>query len=95
MDEFEKIINKKVKTGAKKFSVRYVPMPPAQLQALNDGVGDIVCTGIIVTHEREKLADFTVPLANGIKLVVVTGKSARPINSLDDRSGKDIYVSPK
>lgn len=62
MEEFENVTNKKLKTGAKKFKVLYLPMPPGQLQeALNDGFGDIACAGIIITLEREKLFDFTVP----------------------------------
>ena len=63
-------------------------------EALNNGIGDIACTGIIITPEREKLVDFTVPLRNDVKLVVVTSKTAPPISSLEDLSGKDIYVNP-
>jgi membrane-bound lytic murein transglycosylase MltF len=95
MDEFEKVINKKLKTGARKFKVAFVSLPPGQLlQALNDGIGDLVCAGIIITPEREKLVDFTIPTASGVKLVVVTSKDAPSINSVDDLSGKDIYVNP-
>lgn len=95
MDEFEKSINKRLKTGVKKFTVQYLSVPPAELlKDLNDGIGDIVCTGIIVTPEREKLVDFTIPVASDIKLVVVSHKGSPSINSLADLSGKDIYVSP-
>src|SRR5271167_1466365 len=88
MEEFGIIINKQLKTGAKKFVVVYLPMPPGQiLAALNDGVGDIACTGIIITPEREKLVDFTVPLLDDVKLVLVTSKTAPAINSVDDLSG--------
>jgi membrane-bound lytic murein transglycosylase MltF len=94
MEEFGNVINKKLKTGAKKFNVVYLPMPPGQLQsALNDGIGDIACSGVVITPEREKLVDFTVPLANDVNLVVVTSKSGPAINSVDDLSGKDIYVN--
>jgi membrane-bound lytic murein transglycosylase MltF len=95
MEEFENVINKKLKTGAKKFKVVYLPMSPAQLLgALNDGIGDIACTGIIMTPEREQLVDFTIPIKNDVKLVVVTSKASSSITSVDDLSGKDIYVSP-
>jgi len=95
MDEFEKVINNKLKPGAKKFKVVFISLPPGQLlQALNDGIGDLICAGALITPEREKLVDFTTPLASGVKLVVVTSRNAPPINSLDDLSGKDIYVSP-
>lgn len=95
MDEFENVINKKLKTGAKKFKVMYLPTPPGQLQAaLNDGMGDIACTAIIVTPEREKILDFTVPIKNDVKLVVVTRKASPSITSVNDLSGRDIYVGP-
>jgi membrane-bound lytic murein transglycosylase MltF len=95
MDEFEKNINKRLKTGAKKFTVRYLSVPPGELlKNLNEGIGDIVCTGIIVTSERQQLVDFTVPVASNIKLVVVSHKGSPSINSIADLSGKDIYVNP-
>ncbi len=94
LEEFASIINKQLKTGAKKFVVVYLPVPPGQLlSALNDGIGDIACTGIIITPERENLVDFTAPIFNDVKLVAVTSKSAPPINSLDDLSGKEVYVN--
>jgi membrane-bound lytic murein transglycosylase MltF len=95
MDEFENVTNKRLKTGAKKFKVVYLPMPPGQLQkALNDGMGDIICTGVIITPDREKLVDFTLPIKKDVKLVVVTSRVEAPINSTDDLSGRDIYVNP-
>jgi membrane-bound lytic murein transglycosylase MltF len=94
MTEFEKVINKKLKTRAKRFIVDYISVPPDQLQqSLNDGIGDIICSGIIVTPEREKLVDFTTPIATGTQLIVVTNRSVSPLNNVDDLSGKDIYVS--
>jgi membrane-bound lytic murein transglycosylase MltF len=95
MEEFAKVMNQKLKTGAKKFTVGYISIPPGQLlQALNDGVGDLICSGVIVTPEREKLVDFTTPIADSVKLVIVTGKNAPAIRTIDDLSGKDVYINP-
>jgi membrane-bound lytic murein transglycosylase MltF len=96
MEQFENVTNKKLKTGARKFKVLFLPTPPGQLlKALNDGIGDIICTGIIITPEHEKLVDFTAPLLkNDVKLVVVTSKIGPPINRVDDLSGKDVYINP-
>jgi len=70
-------------------------VPPGQLQQdLNEGIGDIISTSIVVTPEREKLVDFTIPIFTGVQLVPITNKSVPPINTLDDLSGRDIYVSP-
>ncbi len=94
MEAFELDTNKKLKTGARKFKVLFLPLPPGQmLAALNGGVGDIICTGIIITPEREHLVDFTAPIMNDVKLVVVASKKGPAINSIDDLSGKDVYVS--
>jgi membrane-bound lytic murein transglycosylase MltF len=69
---------------------------PSQLgQYLNDGSGDIVAASVIVTPEREKQMDFTIPIISGdhTKLVVVTGKNAPQLASVDDLSGKEVYVN--
>ncbi len=93
-EELERYLNKKLKTGAKKFKVVFIPVPPAQLgNYLIDGSGDVVATSVIITPEREKQVDFTLPLMTGVKLVVVTGKNAPQISNIDDLSGKEIYVN--
>jgi membrane-bound lytic murein transglycosylase MltF len=93
-DELEIYLNKKLNTGAKKFKVVFIPVSTAQLEKyLNDGSGDIVATNVIVTPEREKRVDFTIPIISGLKLVVVTGKNAPQVSSVDDLSGKEIYVN--
>jgi membrane-bound lytic murein transglycosylase MltF len=93
-EELERYLNKNLKTGAKKFHVAFIPVSPGQLERyLNEGSGDIVATGAIVTPERQKQFDFTMPIFTGVKLVVVTGKSTPPIANLDDLSGREVYVN--
>jgi ABC-type amino acid transport substrate-binding protein len=95
MEEFENVTNKQLKSRVEKFKVVFLPTPPGQLQeALNGGVGDVACAGIIITPEREKIFDFTVPLRNDAKLVVVTSKTAPAVASVDALTGKDVYVNP-
>jgi membrane-bound lytic murein transglycosylase MltF len=38
------------------------------------------------------LVDFTAPLATGVKEIVVTAADAPPVNTLDDLSGKELFV---
>jgi membrane-bound lytic murein transglycosylase MltF len=93
-DEFERYLNKKLNTGANKFKVAFIPVSPVQLEKyLNDGTGDVIATGIIVTPDREKQVDFTIPIITGTKLIVVTGKNAPQINRIDDLSGRKVYVN--
>jgi membrane-bound lytic murein transglycosylase MltF len=63
--------------------------------ALTKGLGDIVAAGVTVTPERQKVADFTVPLVRGVKEVLVTGPGAATVTSLDDLSGKYVVVREK
>jgi ABC-type amino acid transport substrate-binding protein len=95
MEAFAEFTNKKLKTGTNKFEVTFLPLPPGQLQAaLVDGTGDIICTPVVITPEREKVVDFTIPIRKDVKLVVVTSKTSPAISSIDDLSGKDVYVNP-
>jgi membrane-bound lytic murein transglycosylase MltF len=94
-DEFQRFVNQKYKTGSLKVNVTYIPMRPQQLErALMQGVGDVIGYGVIVTPDREKEVLFTTPIDANVKQVIVTGPKALAIASLDDLSGKEIYVNP-
>jgi len=94
-NEFQRFANQKLKTGTVKITVGFIPVRPEQLErALLDGVGDIVGYGVVVTPEREKVALFTTPIATNVKQVIVTGPKAAPVNTLEDLSGKEVFVNP-
>src|SRR5262249_31034829 len=44
------------------------------------------------TPERESLVDFGAPLFTGVDEIVVTGPASPPIASVDDLSGKEVFV---
>lgn len=95
MEEFQRFANEKLKTGALKVTVTYIPVRPDQMErALLEGVGDIIAYGVIVTPEREKVVLFTTPVDADVKQVIVTGPKAPPVNTLEDLSGKEVYVNP-
>jgi membrane-bound lytic murein transglycosylase MltF len=94
-DEFQRFVNRKLKTGSLKIIVTFIPMRPEQLErALLEGVGDVVGYPVIMTPEREEEVLFTSPIYSNVKQVIVTGPKAPPITSLDDLSLKEIYVNP-
>jgi membrane-bound lytic murein transglycosylase MltF len=94
-DEFQRFANLKFKTGSLKLNVVFIPVRPAQVEpALLEGVGDVVGYGVIVTPERAKTVLFTTPVYSGVKQVIVTGPKAPPIESLEDLSGKVVFVNP-
>ena len=93
-NELEIYLNQKLKTGAKKFKIAVTPVTPVDLaKDLNEGYGDIIATSAIVTPEREKLVDFSLPTATGLKVLVITGKNVPPVSSSEDLSGREIYVN--
>jgi membrane-bound lytic murein transglycosylase MltF len=97
-EDLERFLNQKLQTtGPKKFKVAFIPVSPGQIEKdLNDGYGDVIASPIIMTPEREKVLDFTIPTITGTggTVVIVSGKDAPQIASLDDLSGKEIYVNP-
>jgi membrane-bound lytic murein transglycosylase MltF len=95
LDEFQRFVNKRFRTGSLKISVTYLPVRPEQLEnALLEGVGDLVAYGVEVTPERERKVLFTTPIDSNVKQVIVTGPKAPTIRRLEDLSGKEIYVNP-
>ncbi len=91
---FEDGLNKKLKTDAKdKVNVVFVPLPRDQIgQALLAGRVDLVAAQVTVSPRFQALADFTRPTRTNVSEVVVTGPSAAAISSVDDLSGKDVWV---
>jgi membrane-bound lytic murein transglycosylase MltF len=95
LEEFQRFLNAKLKTGALKTTIVWVPVHPDQLEAaLLQGVGDIVATSVFVTPERAKKVLFTTPLATGVKEVIVSGPGAPQLASVDDLSGLEVFASP-
>jgi membrane-bound lytic murein transglycosylase MltF len=95
LNEFQRFVNQRFRTGSLKINVTYLPVRPEQLEkALLEGVGDVVAYGVEVTPEREKKVLFTTPIDSNVKQVIVTGPKALAITGLEDLSGKEIYVNP-
>jgi membrane-bound lytic murein transglycosylase MltF len=92
---FEDDLNKKIKSTKKgiKLHVIYLPVGRDEIiSRLVDGWGDVVFADLTITPERQKLVDFSKPMYSGIKEIVVTGPGGPQIESLDDLSGKEVFV---
>jgi membrane-bound lytic murein transglycosylase MltF len=93
VQEFEKSLNQKLRTGALPIECIMIPVPRNQLiSRLADGRGDLAVGTIPVTPERERRVDFSDPVYQGVREVVVTGPGAPPLRSLDALAGREIYV---
>src|SRR5215472_11311964 len=69
---FEDSVNLKHKTGNLRVHVVFIPTSRDQLaNALLGGKGDIVAGNITITEERKQLADFTEPMADTVKEIIV------------------------
>ena len=92
---FEKQLNEKL--GNKIVTVHVIAIPVARDQLiprLLAGEGDIAAAMLTVTPERKKQVDFSDPFATGVREVLVTGPDAPPVASIDELSGKELYVRP-
>jgi membrane-bound lytic murein transglycosylase MltF len=91
---FEQLVNEKLHTGKQPVQVTFIPIRPDQVEkALTDGVGDLIAYALTVTPQREQRVAFS-PIETDVKQIVVTGKGFGPVASLQDLSGKKIFVNP-
>lgn len=92
---FEKEINEKYKTQGKHIRtfVTIIPTRHDQLiSGLLEGRGDIAAGILTVTPERLEQVDFGEPFFRGVRQIVVTGPASPELASIDDLSGKEVFV---
>ena len=93
MKAFEEVLNKKRKLGILGVNIVFVALSRDQLlKGLVDGKGDVAIGNLTITPERQKLVDFTVPAYKEATEIVVTGPDAPKISSVQDLSGKEVFV---
>lgn len=94
--DFESYINQKYRKqlGNRSVTVYMVPMTRDKLFSnLNAGLGDIAGGDLTATKERLKIVDFIAPAdQQPVNEIVITGPTSPAIVSVDDLSGKTVYV---
>jgi membrane-bound lytic murein transglycosylase MltF len=95
--EVERVLNARFKTKAgEHIVVALLPTPLDRFrERMSGGYGDVAAGSISITSENEAIVDFTSPTMTGLKIIAVTGPGAPLLNSLDDLSGKDVWVMPQ
>ena len=74
------------------FTSVIVPTTPSKVASdLLNGYGDVMASATYITEDRKKIADF-VPVASSKHDVIVSGRSVPVLASLDDLSGKEVYL---
>ena len=94
--EVEKLLNAKYKTtAANRIVVGLLPTPVDRMrERMAGGYGDIAAGSISVTEANKAIVDFTNPTMTGLKIVPVTGPAAQELKSVEDLSGKEVWVMP-
>lgn len=96
---FEDEINQKLaadksrKNKNLKVRMLFIPVQRDQLfPALAAGKGDIAAAGLTITPEGRKMVDFTAAGMKNVSEVVLSGPASPKVASLDDLSGKEVFV---
>src|SRR5262245_27774321 len=90
---FEDFVNEKFKTGLLRIQVVFIPVSRDELfSGLVEGRGDLAAGNLTITPEREALVDFSKPLAQDVREIVVTGPSAPRLARLEDLAGQQVHV---
>ena len=90
--EFEKFLNSKLKTGDRAIDVVFVPVARERLiPLLVDGRADLVTSLTAVSEANDRLVEFSDPVYDHAKAILVTGPAAPPVSSLEDLAGKEVY----
>lgn len=93
MEAFEDFLNTRLDTGLLRVQVVYVPVTRDRLVPwLLAGRGDVIAANLTVTETRGEALQFTTPLARGVREVLVSGPEAKPIERLDELSGRTVFV---
>jgi membrane-bound lytic murein transglycosylase MltF len=95
LQEFQDTLNHQLRTGNRPLTVTFLPVALDQLESdLTSGLGDLVAIPIAITPEREQRVAFSIPIATHVTQTVVTGPSGHAVTSLDELSGKEVFVNP-
>jgi len=95
LNTFQQFLNEKLRAKRQHVDITFIPVRPDQVEAaLNDGVGDVIAFGLVVTPARQQRVAFTLPIETDVKQIVVTGNRFGPVTSLSDLAGKKIFVNP-
>jgi len=93
LNEFEKFVNKKLNTGNEPIRLVFIPVTRSEaLKRMKDGRGDIAASNFPIIPETLAVGDFSDPLRENASEVVVTGPSAPSITTIDDLSGKEVFL---
>jgi membrane-bound lytic murein transglycosylase MltF len=93
--EFEEFLNQELGNTRTLDRIRIILIPVRRDELfpfLSAGRGDIAAANLTITDERLAQVDFSDPFVPDSYEVVVTGPGVEPVESLQDLSGRSVYV---
>ena len=92
---YEKYLNRECTDDDLKVVLEFIPVSRDRLiPLLINGWGDVAAAGLTITPERLKRVDFTVPYLTNVDEVVVTNRTVEGLETLEDLSGREVFVRP-
>ena len=89
--EFERFLNHKLHTGNLAVHLVFIPVGrDTLLPRLADGYGDLVATMMVTSSQPQYAVDFTDPLYDDARAVIVSGPGEQ-LSRLEDLSGREVY----
>ena len=89
--EFERFLNHKLRTGNLAIHLAFIPVGRDNLlPKLAEGYGDLVATMMVTSSQSQYAVDFTDPLFDDAKAVIVSGPGEQ-LSRLEDLSGREVY----
>jgi membrane-bound lytic murein transglycosylase MltF len=71
----------------------YLPVPRDRLiPGIVEGLGDIAIAGLTATDERKRIVDFVTHSSSPISEIIVTGQDAPLLESVEDLSGRRVFI---
>ena len=93
MEAFAEELRKAGSGKRMRLTMVYLPMPRDRLiPGIVEGLGDIAIAGLTATKERKRIVDFVTHSSNPVSEVIVTGKDAPQLASLEDLSGRRVFI---
>jgi membrane-bound lytic murein transglycosylase MltF len=90
--EFERFLNHKLRTGNLAIHLFFVPVGRDKLlPKLSEGYGDLVATMLATADHPQYAADFSDPLYDNARAVIVSGPGNHHLSRLEDLSGREVY----
>ena len=95
LQEYDRSLNQGIGRRELEVVMEFIPVPRDQLiPRLVEGLGDIAAAGLTITPERQKRVAFTDPYLTNVDEIVVTNRETRDLGTLEDLSGRNVYVRP-